>query len=41
MDGCLPGIDKSQCVDEPILPNHAAWVWGVTITIIVVIAAFL
>lgn len=41
VDGCLPGIDKSRCVDEPILPNHAAWVWGVTIAIIVVIAAFL
>lgn len=41
IDGCLPGIDESRCVDEPILPRHAAWVWGVTVTILVIIAAFI
>ena len=41
VDGCLPGVDMSRCVDEPILPRHAAWVWGVTIAIISIIAYFI
>ena len=40
VDGCLPGVDKSRCVEEPILPRHAAWVWGVTIAILLLISAF-
>lgn len=33
-DGMLPGVDKQFCKDEPILPSHALWTWGVLILLV-------
>lgn len=33
----LPGVDKDKCRDEPILPEHAMWVWSVVLVLSLII----
>ena len=35
--GVLPGVDKEKCCDEPVLPEHAAWSWGVILVVLAII----
>ena len=40
IDDVLPGVDKERCCDEPVLPSHAAWSWGVVIAVCAIIFYF-